>query len=311
MLPYLLTLGATLSFSGASLIFAHYARRISVLWMNTFKAFVAFSLLIFTLPILFTITGHWSGYMPPTLNSIFFLLISGAIGLGIGDLFLLDAFVRIGVSRTLILYGFQPIALGLAGRVIFGQTFSGIRLVAVGCLIACLIIFNLEHYRENKRWEVRGFLFALIGVSLDSSGVLITRLAFEQSPHSHPLEGHLIRCIGALIFYILYAGILRLRRPKHDFTPVIGLYSNFVRYDRRTKGLLFFGCFAGTFLSLCLYLTAIQIGHLASISAIAITGPMFSALLETILQKKTTSRYLLLAFAFFAIGFAVLLLDAA
>lgn len=310
MLPYLLTLGATLSFSGASLIFAHYSRRISVLWMNTFKAFVAFSLLTLTLPILFAINGQWSGYAPPTLDSTLLLLISGAIGLGIGDLFLLDAFVRIGVSRTLILYGFQPIALGLAGSLLFGQTFSSLRLIAVGCLIACLIIFNLEHYRENKRWVLRGFFFALLGVSLDSGGVLLTRLAFEQSPHSQPLEGHFIRCIGALVFYAFYAGFLRLRRPKHDHTPVIGLYSNFIRYDRRTQGILFFGCFAGTFLSLCLYLTAIQIGHLASISAIAITGPMFAALLETTLQKKPISRSLALAFAFFIAGFIVLLMSA-
>lgn len=309
MLPSLLALGAMLSFSGASLIFAHYSRHTSVLWMNTLKAFVAFSLLIITLPILFYFTGRWDHYLPPTNASCLLLLLSGAIGLGLGDLFLLDAFIRIGVSRTLILYGFQPIALGLAGRLLFGQTFNSLGLFAISCLIVCLIIFNLEHYRENKQWEVRGFLFALIGVSLDSGGVLLTRIAFEKSPHSQPLEGHLIRCIGALLFYALYAFALRLRRPAGDKTPIIGLFFHFLSYDYRTRAILFFGCFAGTFLSLCLYLSAIQIGHLASISAIAITGPMFAALLETAIQKKPISRALALAFGFFIAGFSALLIS--
>ncbi|MDX9730190.1 MAG: DMT family transporter [Bdellovibrionales bacterium] len=304
--PYFLTLGATLSFSSASLVFAKFSRSVSVIWMNTAKAFVAFCLLT----VQCTLLALWADvWQPPSWLSAGTLFASGALGLGIGDLFLLGAFVHIGVSRTLMLYGFQPLILVFAGAAFFGQTFEPHRWIAIVFLIACLLIFSLERYRETKSWQFQGLLMALIGVTLDSSGVLMTRFAFEQSPHTAPLEGHLIRCAGALTCYALVAAFLHLRRRLKgslDRTPVIGLFSRFRALTGREKGLILLGCFGGTYLSLSLYLTAIQTGHLASISAIAITGPMFAAFLETVIQKKRPSRYLLLALACFIGGFSVL-----
>ncbi|CAN5395520.1 hypothetical protein BH10BDE1_BH10BDE1_19490 [soil metagenome] len=275
--------------------------------MNTAKAAVAFALLCLTLPLIWWFTGSFS---PPSNVSTFVLLLSGAVGLGVGDLFLLDAFVRIGVSRTLMLYGFQPLILGLGGALFFNQSFDTHRLVAIAFLIACLLIFSLERYRETRSWEIRGLLMAIVGVSMDSAGVLLTRFAFEQSPQTRPLEGHLIRCAGALLSYAVIATAVHLRRRWNrspDRTPVIGLFANFRRFDLKSRALMLLGCFGGTYFSLCLYLTAIQIGHLASIAAIAITGPMFAALLESIIAKKRPSGYLVIAFVFFLGGFAVLL----
>jgi drug/metabolite transporter (DMT)-like permease len=309
LLPYLLTLGAALSFSSASLIFAKFSRSVSVIWMNAAKAFVAMLLLIVTLPILFWFQGQTSWEAPKEL-AIGLLLLSGFIGLGVGDLFLLDAFIRIGVSRTLMLYGFQPLLLGLTGLLLFDQSFDSRRLIAIVFLIGCLVVFSLEKYRESKSWEIRGLFMAIVGVSMDSAGVVLTRIAFESSPHTQPLEGHLIRCVGALAAYVLIAAFIHGRRylsGSAERTPVIGLFTNFLRFDGKSRALILLGCFAGTYLSLCLYLTAIQIGHLASISAIAITGLMFAALLESLLNKKRPSKYLGIAFCFFIAGFSVLI----
>ncbi len=276
--------------------------------MNTAKAGVALSLLCITLPAIWSLGSTAPSW--PTATSFLVLILSGVIGLGIGDLFLLGAFVRIGVSRTLMLYGFQPLLLGLGASLFFDQSFDTRRLVAIAFLIGCLFIFSLERYRETKSWEIRGLVMALIGVSMDSAGVLLTRYAFEHSPLTQPLEGHFIRCVGALLSYAAVAFLIHTRRwwtKSSDRTPVIGLIENFKRFDSKSRALLLLGCFGGTYLSLCLYLTAIQIGHLASISAIAITGPMFAALLEALLLKRRPSPYLLVAFALFASGFAVLI----
>lgn len=278
--------------------------------MNTAKATVALLLLCVTLPVLFYFNGTLGHWTPPTTLAAWVLLSSGIIGLGIGDLFLLDAFVRIGVSRTLMLYGFQPLMLGLGAAIFFDQSFDTKRLIAIAFLIACLVIFSLERYRETKSWELRGLAMALIGVSMDSLGVLLTRYAFEQSPHTQPLEGHFIRCVGALLSYAVIALILIVRRRlRHStyHTPVIGLITHFRKFDVKSRALLLLGCFGGTYLSLCLYLTAIQTGHLASLAAIAITGPMFAALLEAVIYRKRPSPYLLVAFVFFVGGFTILL----
>ena len=137
----MLTLVATLSFSSASLVFARFSRSVSVLWMNTAKAAVALALLCLTLPLLWSVNGTFAlfgssagSWTAPSDFSTDLLLLSGMIGLGIGDLFLLDAFIRIGVSRTLMLYGFQPLLLGIGAALLFGQTFDTHRLVAIAFL---------------------------------------------------------------------------------------------------------------------------------------------------------------------------------
>ena len=64
--------------------------------------------------------------------------------------------------------------------------------------------------------------------------------------------------------------------------------------------------FRPTYISLLFYLTTVKIGHLASIAGIAITGPIFATALECLAARKPPSRYLVVAFTFFAIGFYIL-----
>lgn len=289
LLSYGLALGATLCFATSSLVYADYSKRVSVLWMNCFKATIALIALILTVPI-FT---EWHA---PSLLSVSGLLLSGLIGLNIGDLFLLSAFTKLGVSRTLILFGFQPLMVGIGAYFIFGQDFDPTRLLAIVFMIACLFTFSLERYRKEKRWEVAGLIYALIGVALDTCGILITRAAFTESPELAPIEGHFYRCLGAVIGFAAMSQL----RP-------IGLIKNFRQWDLRSRGLLIAAALGGAYLSLLLYLSAVKIGHLASIASISITGPMFAATLESVIHRRPPSRYLLIAFMFFCLGFYTLL----
>lgn len=288
-LALLLALGATLSFASASMIFAIYSKKISVIWMNCFKAVTAFVALAVTVPFL-------TGWHHAETRSIIGLLLSGWIGLNLGDLFLLSAFTRIGAARTLILFGFQPLMVGVGAYFLFGQKIPPERLLAVVFLIACLFTFSLEKYRENKSWEFTGLFHALLGVALDTCGILITRAAFSNSPEISPLEGHFYRCAGAVAGF----AVLAYFRP-FDFRK------NFQLQLPKAKFVLIGASLAGTYLSLALYLSAIKIGQLASISSIAITGPIFATTLEHVIHRKAPSRYLLIAFFFFAIGFFILL----
>ena len=281
-------LGATLSFSGSSLVYAEFSKRVSVLWMNTFKASVAFVALLVTIPL------FW-GWHSVSLPSFLSFLASGLLGLNLGDLFLLSAFTRIGPARTLILFGFQPVITGTLAYLFLGQTFNPHKLIAVFFMICCLFIFSLERFRQNRQWEIGGLLFALIGVSLDSCGVMLSRLGFDLSPQVVPPEGHFYRCVGALLGFAVIA-----------FFRPIGLKENFQRFQTRDRGLLVMASLGGTYLSLLLYLSAVRIGHLASIAGISITGPMFATLLESLVHRRAPSRYLYIAFAFFLGGFYIL-----
>lgn len=285
----LLALSATLCFSTSSLVYAEYSKKVSVLWMNCFKAAVAFIALSLTVPL----TGGWHS---PAAASIAALMLSGLLGLNIGDLFLLSAYTHLGVARTLILFGFQPLFVGIAASFLFGQALDPRRFLAVIFLIACLATFSLERYKKEKRWDFKGLWHALAGVLLDTSGILLTRAAFEKSPEITPLEGNFYRCFAALIGFAVIS----------RFRPV-NLLQGLQLQPTRVKWILAAAGLAGTFLSLLFYLSAVKIGHLASITGIAITGPIFATALESILHKKPPSAYLLTAFAFFAMGFYILI----
>ncbi len=285
-----LALGATLAFSSSSLVYAEYASKVSVLWMNCFKSAVAFVLLLVTLPLFF---GGWHHAEPIVVAE---LMLSGLLGLNIADLFLLKAFTKIGAARTLMLYGFQPVIIGIGANILFGQSLNPTKLIAVLFMIACLFTLSLENYRVHKKWAVSGLVLAFVAVTLDAGGILITRTAFETTRVVTPVESHFYRCLGALIGF----GVMSLFRP-------LPLISGFMRWPKRQRVLLFAAAFGGTYLSLILYLYAVKYGHLASLAGITITGPMFATILECVIKRKMPSGYLLTAFGFFAIGFYVLI----
>lgn len=284
-----LALGSTLAFSASSLVYSEYSSRVSVLWMNCFKAFVAFCLLCLTIPLFF---GGWH-HAEPMVVALF--IASGLIGLNIADLFLLNAFTKIGPARTLMFFGFQPLMIGIGAKFFFGQEMNPAKLLAVFFMIGCLFTLSFENYRVHKKWAISGLVIAFIAVALDACGILITRSAFEMTAEVTPIEGHFYRCIGALIGF----AIMSMFRP-------LPLIKGFMQWSPRVRLLLLVASFGGTFLSLLLYMNAVKIGHLASLAGITITGPMFAASLECAIKRKWPSRYLLVAFGFFACGFYVL-----
>jgi drug/metabolite transporter (DMT)-like permease len=285
MNAYILTLFANLSFSLGSQFFTHYSRKFSSTWMNTYKALVA--AFCFGLVILIT-----EGFRPIELRVFCWFLLSGFIGLGLGDILLLKAYEKIGPGRTMVLFGFHPIVIGLLAYIIFDQSLKLKSIWAIVFFIGTLAVFSLESFKKQGHWDLSGLVFAFGGMLLDASGVLITRFAFEQTTNLTAFEGNFYRCLGALFSYFII----------HLFFP-FQFKSRFYSLDKKSKFYVFLGAFLGTFLSLALYLQAIKMtDNLAGISAIAITGVIFSSAFECIWEKKRPSVYLVCAFIFFLIG---------
>jgi drug/metabolite transporter (DMT)-like permease len=257
--------------------------------MNTFKVMVATAFLLLICP--------WiGGFDKISMLTLISLVTSGFIGLVIGDLFLLQAFFKLGPSRTLMLFGFQPLIIGTLNWILFSQTLKATQLYAVFFLIGSLVIFSLESKKSTGTWNVRGLGFALIGVALDAVGVVLTRYGFNDSPDFHVLNGHFIRCSGALFGFFLI----------HIFFKKIHILKKFQTLNLKSKFQVTMGSFLGTFVSLCFYLTAIKLGNIATLSSVAITGPLFAGLFECLHQKKWPSKEVLMATFLFICGFYIL-----
>ena len=281
MMPYILALSANLSFALGSMFFTHYARRFSSLWINTVKASVA-AVGFFLVIVLST------GFHDLTIINFSIFFISGFIALGIGDIFLIQAFANLGPARTLVIFGFHPVIVGGISFFLFDQDISYGKLVGILFFICCLFTFSYEKFKSSVHWEVAGLLMALAGMSLDAVGVTITRYAFDMNTNITGFEGNFYRCLGALFSYFL----ISFFKPFH-------LVAGLKTLNSKSMGFVLLGSILGTFLSLGLYLEAIKVAHLASLSGISITAVIFSSLFESIWEKKLPSKYLIISFFFF------------
>src|SRR5690606_26087846 len=91
------------------------------------------------------------------------------------------------------------------------------------------------------------------------------------------------------------------------FIRPTNFFKHLTAMSARARWGIFIGSFFGTFLSLTLYFKAVQTGHLASVTSVAITAPFFATLFECLYHKKLPSKYLLLALAQFVVGFYILI----
>jgi drug/metabolite transporter (DMT)-like permease len=293
-----MALGASLCFSLASQIFRFFSHHVSPYWMNHCKAWVA-TLCFGVSVVVFWNSSHW-----PTSAAWLALALSGILGLAIGDIFLMRAYRDLGPGRTLFIFGFQPLFIGLMGFLFLGQSLDPKVLIAVLCLCGCVVTLSFEAKQKQGHWG-----WGLLGVAglaaiLDASGLLLTRWAFDHAPKLQVFEANFVRCLFALLVLILLDHGLKHKNPQRPL-----FWDRWKTLGFKLKALALVGAVFGTYLSLTLWLKAVSIGHLATITAIAgSSSPLLSNAMECVLEKRTPSLALWAAVVFFLIGFSSLTL---
>jgi drug/metabolite transporter (DMT)-like permease len=287
---YALAIGANLAYSTASMIFSVYAKRFSSMWINQVKvltAFIAFLIAMF-------FAEKFVSLQPATIG---YLVLSGFAGLCLGDIFLFRAFTTLGPARSLVLYSFQPLMLGIYGYFFLQQIFTVNQTLSVLCMIVCIFIFMLERNKTTGSWDMKSFIWAFLGISLDAIGVMLTREAFESNVELQTFQVNVIRCIGAL------AGFLMIS-PKSYITVA----KDMIALRKREISLVLGSAICGCFISLTMYLAALKYAHVGTLTAIAITGPVWVSLLECLYHRRLPNLYLVVAFCFFLTGFYLMVI---
>jgi len=288
LFPYFLAILSNLCFGTASIQFSQFANRFSAAWMNQLKVTVA---LLGFLGAFFI----FENYVPLNASAYAGILGSGIIGLFLGDWFLFQAFANLGATRTLVIYSFQPFLIALYGVLFLNQSLSQLQFLAILCMIGCVFTFLLERNKEVGHWDLRNFSFAFLGIFFDALGVVLSRQAYEQFPEMGSFQANGLRAVGAVVAFILF----RPFSMKFIYRDLISLSSR-LRFQVIGASLL------GTFLSLSFYLHALKTAHVASLTAISITGPLWVSLIEHVRGRKWPSKYLWVAFGFFLTGFLFL-----
>ena len=145
---YIYALGANLSFAIGVQFFTHYARNLSSVWVNCFKAIIAAVLFLVTI---YTV----GGFSPIKYQYLLLFCFSGFLGLGLGDIFLIKSFSLMGPGRTMVLFSFQPLIIGILSYFLFSQTIDTKKFFAILFFIICVFIFSLETYKTKGHWHLK------------------------------------------------------------------------------------------------------------------------------------------------------------
>ncbi len=258
----LAALGTALAFAVSSVFHTLAGRRVGSVIVNRARLLLAVTYLL----ILHLLAGIPlpSGAGP---ERIFWLGISGAIGLALGDALLFQAFVIIGARMGMLLLALAPVLATLMGWFFFNEILGMAEFIGILLAIGGVAVVVLERgggaasLNIPRRVYVQGVLLGIGAAACQAGGLITARPGMAGDFPA--LSGTLIRMsVAALIIW----GIALFQRQ-------IG--QTFRKMDRKTWQYLAIGALVGPTLGVTLSLFAVQNTAVGIASTLMALTPVF------------------------------------
>jgi drug/metabolite transporter (DMT)-like permease len=271
-------LGAAFLWAASSSVYALLGQRIPPLQLNLIKGLIAIALIFLTL-----IIG--SQKLPEfNLLPVSLLLLSGAIGIGLGDTAYFSALNHLGARRTLLLETLAPpmtavLALIFLGERLNAVAWCGILLTIVG--VAWVITERTVSLVVNITNSMQGIVWAILAAIAQAGGAVLSRFALIESNIS-PLWSTLLRLIGgcAIVLFLLLSP--RLRQGVEG-----------VQWTGRLLGIIVLTAFGSTYLGIWLQQTSLKFAPAGIAQTLTATSPLFVLPIAFWLGDKISFRAVL------------------
>ena len=196
----LISLGTALCWTLTVVGFEYAGKRVGSLSVNIIRLFFGLILLSITLAVM---TGS---FLPIgfTNDAIFWLSLSGLVGLVIGDLFLFQAFVDVGGRISLLIYSSVPVMTALLGLSIFGESLTSLQIIGMVVTLSAIsfVILLRQNNGEVQHPHVkRGIIFAFLGAVSQAVGLVLSKQGLGDYDAFAATQ---IRVITALFGFIIY-----------------------------------------------------------------------------------------------------------
>ena len=153
------------------------------------------------------------------LKYIFFLILSGMIGIGLGDTFYLKSLKLIGTRKTLSIEALSPLLAGFVGGIFINErlpliSWFGIIIASISLLLILReksLLINYESQFIPTNTNFSEFIYAFLSITCAVIAALISRIVLLES-NLNAIQTTEIRLIGAIIFLIL------ISKFKNDFS---------------------------------------------------------------------------------------------
>ena len=286
LLGELFALLAAVSWSGSSYAFADAAERMGSIQLNVNRIILASILLFITISVLnfdYAISSYQLKY----------LIISGVIGIVIGDSFLFSAYKRIGARFSMLLMSSAPIISAILAFIFLNEGLSLWAIIGMFITISgiILVVYNRDKspgakYKITKLGLVIGILSA-VG---QATGLIFAKKAFN-SGELNEFVATFVRAFSAVIIIL-------------PITIFLGKYKNPIKSyvnDHRALFLTLFGTFFGPFIGVTLSLLAIKYTKVGIASTLMSTVPVLMLLMAKYIHKEKFNWKIILG-TFMAVG---------
>lgn len=259
----------------AAVIWTVAGEKISAVELNLIKAVAASGLVGLAL----LLTGI--AYVPLSPLNLTLMLLSGVIGIGLGDVALFAAFQSIGPTRTSMIKLLSPLLVSLVAFLSLGEKLGLIDLIGIGITILGILLVVSErlphnHVASPRYWQ--GVGLALLATLAEVVGVNFSHQVLVQTPID-PLWGTLLRLLAAASFLILFILITRQRIGSWLRTPDAG----------RLVKLISAGVFTGTFIGLWLQQTVLKTTAAGVAQTFFSSTPLFILLIQALVKHQRPS----------------------
>jgi len=295
-MPYLgefAALATALCWSVTSIVFTAAGRRIGALQVNLYRLPLAVLLLAVTYFL-------WVGRLDVPLQAVFWLAVSGVVGLAIGDTFLFQAMVTIGARLSMLLLSLAPPMTAILAFLFLGERISFVGILGIGITLAGVswVVAERTPQPSGRRARIsgKGVLLGILSALGQAVGLIFAKKGLI--PEMHPLLATLIRMLSASV--ILWPLSLLIGKVKNPLTMF--------RRDHTALKLVLAGVVFGPFLGVTLSLLSIKYTDTGVAATIMSTVPVIMLPLVVLYEKEHVSWRAALGAVITVIGIALLFL---
>ena len=251
-------LATAFCWSITSYAFTNASRRVGAIQVNIDR--MAFASII-----LISIIGIFSISLNLSFNQISNLVISGILGLVIGDSFLFKSFQLIGARLGIIIMAAVPVLSAILAYFFLNEIISYLGMFGMLLTITGILIVVLEKKsRENHiTFNKLGIFYGFLGALGQASGLIFAKFAF-QAGELNGFSASFIRLFSASIIILPIASTFR--RYKNPF--------NIYPKDIYSTKVILIGTIFGPVLGITGSLIAIEYAKVGIASTLMATMPI-------------------------------------
>lgn len=270
----LAALGSALLWALASVAYGRIGQTLPPLGLNLSKGVIAIALIGITLLL-------WQAGIPAiSVANLGLLLLSGAVGIGIGDTLYFEAMARLGVRQTLLLKeALAPPMAAVLAALVLTELLSFAAWVGIGLtLLGVLWVISERTPQVKVQVQLQGILLGILAAGGQAVGAVLSRAALAQTPVP-PLWGALLRLLaGVAILLIWGLGRQELRQWFNGAS------------SKRLWLVLGLAAFGGTYLGIWLQQVGLKYAPAGVAQTLGATSPLFVLPIALALGERVSLR---------------------